>query len=163
MVAIDMHRYYGVVENLLERVERTMGVEPPPSPNWHNDLLWGATRPLAEARPAILREETARALEPLLAFRHFFRHAYTVELDPVGGQTKSSSGATSALNATAAIHANCFIESLLNMQRLHVASCRGSMATSSMADEDSFGPGRAGREWYESPSVPDGDGPSRSD
>ena len=33
-------------------------------------------------RPAVLRAETARALAPLLGFRHFFRHAYAVSFDP---------------------------------------------------------------------------------
>ena len=33
-------------------------------------------------RPPVLPEATRRPLLALLAFRHFFRHAYAVELDP---------------------------------------------------------------------------------
>jgi hypothetical protein len=79
--AIDLHRYYTGIENVLERVERTVGALPKASASWHRDLLWGATRALADARPLVLRPETASDLEALLAFRHFFRHAYAVEFD----------------------------------------------------------------------------------
>lgn len=33
-------------------------------------------------RPALLSEESYKLLDSLRAFRHFFRHAYTYELDP---------------------------------------------------------------------------------
>lgn len=33
-------------------------------------------------RPALLSEESFRLLDSLRAFRHFFRHAYSYELDP---------------------------------------------------------------------------------
>jgi hypothetical protein len=82
-VAVDLHRYYTGVENALERIERTLAAPPPYGPTWHRDLLWGATRPLGDARPAVLDAATATALDPVLAFRHFFRHAYAVELDPL--------------------------------------------------------------------------------
>ncbi len=82
MVAVDLHRYYTAIENILERIERCVGMPPPPAPTWHRDLLIGATRPLADARPAILSASLVAGLEKLLAFRHFFRHAYVVEFDP---------------------------------------------------------------------------------
>lgn len=81
LVAVSLHRYYTGIENIFERVDRTLGAVPPASPTWHRDLLWGASRPLADARPAVITAKTARLLEQLLSFRHFFRHAYSVELD----------------------------------------------------------------------------------
>lgn len=36
---------------------------------------------MPDLRPAILEPGTARELARLLSFRHFFRHAYAVELD----------------------------------------------------------------------------------
>ena len=39
------------------------------------------TLALDNVRPAVLRRETARALSPVLGFRHFFRHAYAVAFD----------------------------------------------------------------------------------
>ena len=83
LVAVDLHRYYTAVENVLERVERVVGALPPPGPSWHRDLLLGAARELADARPAVLSAPTSAELEPMLSFRHFFRHAYAVEFDPV--------------------------------------------------------------------------------
>ena len=82
MVAVDLHRYYTATENVLERIERCIGALPPSGPAWHKDLLLGATRELADARPAILSPAVAPDLERLLAFRHFFRHAYAVDFDP---------------------------------------------------------------------------------
>jgi len=82
MVAVDLHRYYTAIENVLERIERGVGALPPSGPAWHKDLLLGAARDLADARPAILSPTAVTDLEGLLAFRHFFRHAYAVEFDP---------------------------------------------------------------------------------
>ena len=82
MVAVDLHRYYTALENVLERIERGVGALPPSGPAWHEELLLGAARELADARPAILSPPAVTDLENLLAFRHFFRHAYTVDFDP---------------------------------------------------------------------------------
>jgi hypothetical protein len=38
---------------------------------------------LPGVRPAVLSRASVDALRRLLGFRHFFRHAYAVELDPV--------------------------------------------------------------------------------
>lgn len=83
MLAVDLHRYFTAVENVLERVERVIGALPPVGPSWHKDLLVGASRELADARPAILSPAVIPDLEALLSFRHFFRHAYAVEFDAV--------------------------------------------------------------------------------
>ena len=38
--------------------------------------------PIEGMRPALVSEESYRRLDALRAFRHFFRHAYSYELDP---------------------------------------------------------------------------------
>ena len=38
--------------------------------------------PIERVRPALLSEESYKLLDSLRAFRHFFRHAYSYELDP---------------------------------------------------------------------------------
>jgi len=81
-LALDLHRYYTAVENILERAERAVGVAPAPGVTWHRELLEGAAREVPETRPPLLGLRTATALEPLLGFRHFLRHAYRVPLDP---------------------------------------------------------------------------------
>ncbi len=39
-------------------------------------------RPLEGIRPPVIAAELASDLRELLALRHFFRHAYAVDLDP---------------------------------------------------------------------------------
>jgi hypothetical protein len=81
MVAVDLHRWFTAVENVVERAERLVGALPAAGPSWHKDLLQGATLELPQVRPAILPARLLGDLEALLAFRHSFRHAYAVEFD----------------------------------------------------------------------------------
>jgi len=53
----------------------------PGGPSYHQDLLRGMALPLAVVRPAVLNPARLGDLAELLAFRHFFRHAYAVALD----------------------------------------------------------------------------------
>ena len=48
----------------------------PDGPSWHRDLL-----KLAQQR-GVLTASTSEALLPFLAFRHFFSHAYALDLEP---------------------------------------------------------------------------------
>jgi hypothetical protein len=81
VVAVGLHHYYGAAESIFERIARTFEGLPPRSDRWHQELLERMTLALEDVRPAILRRGTARALAPVLGFRHFFRHAYAVGLD----------------------------------------------------------------------------------
>lgn len=49
---------------------------------WHRELLLRMPVPIAGVRPALISRETLLLLDSLRSFRHFFRHAYTYELDP---------------------------------------------------------------------------------
>jgi hypothetical protein len=62
VVAVALHHYYGGVESLMERIAIAFEGLPVRSDRWHQDPAAG---PLRE----------------LLGFRHFFRHAYAVDLD----------------------------------------------------------------------------------
>ena len=79
-LAVLAHRFYTSLESAIERVERTLG-SVPDGPEWHHDLLRGATYELEGVRPAIVSGDTYGHLSEILRFRHFFRHAYAVELD----------------------------------------------------------------------------------
>lgn len=81
VVAVALHHYYGAAESVFERVARAFEGAPARSDRWHQDLLERMTLALDNVRPAVLRRETARALSPVLGFRHFFRHAYAVAFD----------------------------------------------------------------------------------
>lgn len=81
LLAVRVHRYYTAFESALERIERTFDATPT-GPDWHAALLDGATLQLAGVRPRILPPgPVSLHLREVLKFRHFFRHAYAVELD----------------------------------------------------------------------------------
>ncbi|GMV43073.1 MAG: hypothetical protein AMXMBFR64_47890 [Myxococcales bacterium] len=83
VVAVALHHWYGAAESAMERVIRSFEGLPAQDSRWHQRILELSTREIPEVRPAILSPETADGLRDLLAFRHFFRHAYAISLSPV--------------------------------------------------------------------------------
>jgi len=80
-LAVKVHAWYTALESILERVARIIEGGAPSGPSSHQELLRGSTLPLGEVRPAVLSPGRLPELSDLLAFRHFFRHAYAVSLD----------------------------------------------------------------------------------
>lgn len=74
--AAFLHNFYGGIENLLKQVLNDRGTVLPDGPSWHRDLLR-----LAE-QEGVLGADTVGALLPFLGFRHFFSHAYALDLEP---------------------------------------------------------------------------------
>ncbi|MDY0003355.1 MAG: hypothetical protein RBU30_18800 [Polyangia bacterium] len=83
VIAVALHHAYGAVESALERIARAFEGKPEPTERWHQELLDQMSLDLPGVRPLVIRPETRRSLALILAFRHFFRHAYAVPLDPV--------------------------------------------------------------------------------
>lgn len=79
--AVAIHHAYGALESALTRIARAIDDGLPEVPEWHQALLHVMTLPIDGVRPAVLSGETYAFLQRLLGFRHFFRHAYAVELD----------------------------------------------------------------------------------
>ncbi len=75
-VAALLHNLYNGIENLLKQASLHLDVELPTGPTWHRDLL-----DLARQHE-IVSEDAVQALKPYLAFRHFFSHAYALDLNP---------------------------------------------------------------------------------
>jgi hypothetical protein len=75
-VASLLHNFYNGVENILKQVLLAKGVSVPEGSAWHRDLL------TAVQEQRILSAATAERLKPFMAFRHFFSHAYALDLDP---------------------------------------------------------------------------------
>jgi hypothetical protein len=80
-LAVKLHAWYTAFESILERIARVVEGGLPGGPAHHQELLRGMTLPLAEVRPAVIDPVRLPDLSDILAFRHFFRHAYAVSLD----------------------------------------------------------------------------------
>lgn len=80
-VAVALHHAYGAVEAAMARTARTLEGSVPGGPDWHLALLESMGVELAGIRPALLSRDSVDFLRKLLAFRHFFRHAYAVSWD----------------------------------------------------------------------------------
>ncbi len=75
-VAAMLHNFYNGIENVLKQVSLARNWHIPEGPAWHRRLL------TASAENGVLALETAEELKQFLAFRHFFSHAYALDLDP---------------------------------------------------------------------------------
>lgn len=75
-----LETFYTGVEKILSRVATVMGASPE-GPAWHRRLLDEAILDLPKMRPPVIRRETAKRLEPYLAFRHRFRNLYLFDLE----------------------------------------------------------------------------------
>jgi uncharacterized protein YutE (UPF0331/DUF86 family) len=74
-VAALIHNFYNGAENVLKQILTARGQQLPEGSSWHRDMVNIA---VAEG---ILSESTASELRRYLAFRHFFSHGYSFDID----------------------------------------------------------------------------------
>ena len=74
-LATLLNNFYNGIENILKTVMTTKGMNLPDGPSWHRDLL-NAAKSLN-----IISESSAGKLKQYLAFRHFYIHSYSFDLD----------------------------------------------------------------------------------
>jgi len=74
-VATLIHNFYNGIENILKQIVISLGQKIPCGQFWHQDLVKIATS------SGIISESTAKELRRYLAFRHFFSHSYSFDLD----------------------------------------------------------------------------------
>jgi hypothetical protein len=79
--AVALHHGYGAIESALARVARALEGSLPSGRDWHTALLESMALDIEGVRSRVLSDESLRLLRSLLAFRHFFRHAYAVALE----------------------------------------------------------------------------------
>ena len=79
--AVALHHAYGVIDSIMVRAARFLEGDVPEGPDWQQGLLQSMGLAIDGVRPAIFSADTIAVLRHLLGFRHFFRHAYAVDLD----------------------------------------------------------------------------------
>jgi uncharacterized protein YutE (UPF0331/DUF86 family) len=75
-LAALIHNFYNGVENILKQLIAAAGKKLPDGPSWHQDLINTAIT------NDLISEPIAKRLRQFLAFRHFFSHGYSFDLDP---------------------------------------------------------------------------------
>lgn len=70
-----IHNFYNGIENILKQILISKTGQLPDGASWHSELLKTA------AKKEIISIRTAKKLKDYLAFRHFFSHAYSFNLD----------------------------------------------------------------------------------
>jgi hypothetical protein len=79
-LASVLHSFYTGLENIFQAIAKGIDCELPAGEQWHRDLLWQMAR-ATTGRACVISDVTARRLLDYLAFRHFYRHAYSFFLD----------------------------------------------------------------------------------
>ncbi len=79
-MAYQLHNLYSAFEQLFELVAHAFENQID-GDRYHTDLLRRMKLEIEGIRPALVSGATFARLDELRRFRHFFRHAYTAELD----------------------------------------------------------------------------------
>jgi uncharacterized protein YutE (UPF0331/DUF86 family) len=75
-VAALLHNFYNGVENILKQILLSKSIDVPQGATWHQNLL------ITALQSKIISEALTNELKRFLAFRHFFSHAYALDLHP---------------------------------------------------------------------------------
>lgn len=77
-----LHILYGLFENLFVQIAEQFGNNISDKAQWHTQLLKRMTLDIKPIRPAVISQEAYICLNELRTFRHLFRNAYLLRLDP---------------------------------------------------------------------------------
>ncbi len=81
-LALNLHSFYNGLERIFEIIARRFDSSFPQGDRWHRGLLRQMAEEQADARPAVLTDDSVKKLDEFLAFRHRVRNLYTFNLEP---------------------------------------------------------------------------------
>ena len=115
VIGYHLHNLYNAFENIFQNIAAVFENSIDEVAQWHSQLLERMRLDLMPLRPAIIDDEAYDALGELRRFRHLFRHAYIVKLDPLRLQLVM--GKALALKAVYVYQLEQFISFLQNLAK----------------------------------------------
>lgn len=82
LVAYYLHNLYCAFESIFQRVAEVFENHISDQASWHAELLHRMTLDIEGVRPHVVSAEAFDSLDELRRFRHVFRSAYRLHLDP---------------------------------------------------------------------------------
>ena len=82
VIAYHLHNLYNAFENIFQNIAAVFENDVADSERWHARLLEPMRLDIMPLRPAVIDDEAYDTLDELRRFRHLFRHAYAIDLDP---------------------------------------------------------------------------------
>jgi hypothetical protein len=83
VIAYHLHNLYNAFENIFLNIAAVFENSVDEMQRWHAQLLERMQLDVLPLRPAVIDEASYDALDELRRFRHLFRHAYGIKLDPL--------------------------------------------------------------------------------
>jgi len=80
--ALNLHDFYAGLERIFRQIATTVDQSIPSGPEWHRELLRQMNISLPQMRPQVISEETIKAIDEYLRFRHVVQNVYSFEFEP---------------------------------------------------------------------------------
>jgi hypothetical protein len=81
--ALNLHNFYAGMERIFRQIAASVDQTVPTGPEWHRELLQQMNVSIAPTRPQVLSDDTMKAIDEYLRFRHVVQNVYAFEFDPV--------------------------------------------------------------------------------
>lgn len=113
VIGYQLHNLYNAFENIFQNIAAVFENSVDDVSQWHTQLLERMRLDVMPLRPAVIDDEAYDALDELRRFRHLFRHAYSLKLDPARLQLVTQKALS--LKATYRPQLEQFLEFLQNL------------------------------------------------